>query len=234
MIPIFEDVDYAVVLFSGGVDSTTLLHKYIDKYDSGRVHALSVIYGSKHNMIEDEYAQLIADKLGVIRKVINVNFNDWGFESNLLKSGGEIPKGHYADESMKSTVVPFRNGILLSIATGYAESINANIVAYGPHAGDHPVYPDCRPEFISAMKESILQGTDGKIRLDTPFSNITKTDIVKLGHEKYNIDYKGTWSCYEPVSIPTGTIHCGQCGTCVERKESFQDSNINDPTEYEK
>ena len=152
------------------------------------------------------------------------------FTSALTSKTIEVPEGHYADESMKATVVPNRNMILLAIAAGYAQGIGAKYVAYAPHMGDHPVYPDCRPEFIQSAGNTISLGTgwdnDGVV-LITPFSALTKADIVTIG-SKLHIPYELTWSCYSG-----GKIHCGKCGTCVERKEAFDLAGIDDPTEYE-
>ena len=128
--------------------------------------------------------------------------------------------------------MPFRNGILLSIATGIAESIDASVVYYGAHGGDHPIYPDCRPEFVQAMREAITAGTNGKVTLDAPFSNIEKTAIAKLGNE-LQVPFEKTWSCYQPVPTDDGYAHCGRCGTCVERIEAFTDAGVTDPTTYQ-
>ena len=220
----------AIVLFSGGMDSTTLLAQALQQHNE--VIALSVLYGSKHNEVESEAAENICDYYDVQRIKLNLDFNAWGFKSNLLTSGGDIPEGHYADESMSSTVVPFRNGILLSIATGIAESIDASVVYYGAHGGDHPIYPDCRPEFVQAMREAITTGTDGKITLDAPFSNIEKTAIARLGND-LQVPFDKTWSCYQPVATGGGYVHCGRCGTCVERIEAFTAAGVTDPTSYQ-
>ncbi|MGH2639051.1 MAG: 7-cyano-7-deazaguanine synthase, partial [Rhabdochlamydiaceae bacterium] len=134
---------------------------------------------------------------------------------------------HYAAENMKQTVVPFRNGIMISIAVGYAESIGASVVAYGNHAGDHAIYPDCRPKFFEAMFEAAYAGTFARIKLSSPFLNITKTDIVRIG-VLLGVPYDLTYSCYKAL----GPSHCGVCGACTERKEAFRDSRVPDPTVY--
>lgn len=220
----------AVVLFSGGMDSTTLLAKALQKHE--RVVALSVLYGSKHNEVESIAAAAVCEHYDVQRMKLDMDFNAWGFKSDLLTSGGDIPEGHYADASMSATVVPFRNGILLSLAAGISESIGAGIVYYGAHGGDHPVYPDCRPEFVQAMCNAITTGTDGKVILEAPFSDIDKTGVAKLGQE-LNAPLEKTWSCYQPVLENRKYIHCGRCGTCIERIEAFTDAGISDSTIYE-
>tara|TARA_Y100001951_G_scaffold105192_1_gene120569 strand:+ start:1915 stop:2613 length:699 start_codon:yes stop_codon:yes gene_type:complete len=220
----------AIVLFSGGMDSTTLLAQAINKHDE--VIALSILYGSKHNEVESKAAQEICDFYKIQRIKLDIDFNTWGFKSDLLTSGGDVPEGHYADESMTATVVPFRNGILLSIATGIAESLEAGVIYYGAHGGDHPIYPDCRPEFVEAMRTAIATGTGNSVTMDAPFSEIDKTEIAKLGHA-LNVPFERTWSCYQPVATEDDYIHCGRCGTCVERIEAFTDSNVPDLTKYQ-
>ena len=220
----------AIVLFSGGMDSTTLLAQALQQHNE--VTALSVLYGSKHKAVESVAAEEICDHYDVSRLKLKLDFNAWGFKSDLLTSGGDIPEGHYADDSMKATVVPFRNGILLSIAAGIAESVGAGIIYYGAHGGDHPVYPDCRPEFVEAMREAINTGTDGNVTLEAPFSNIEKTAIAKLGNDLH-VPFEKTWSCYQPIAVNDDYVHCGRCGTCVERIEAFTDAGVTDPTTYQ-
>jgi 7-cyano-7-deazaguanine synthase len=217
----------SIIVLSGGMDSVTALHYAKKKLGLDIVQTVSFDYGSKHNDQEYKYAKIQSDLLGV--ENIRVDLKEIGkyLVSDLLKSGGEIPEGHYADPSMKKTVVPFRNGIMLSIATGIAESCGAEAIVLGNHFGDHAIYPDCRTDFINPMKEAIENGTYANIKLLAPFSSITKTDIAKIGHD-LNIDYSLTYSCYKGQEK-----HCGKCGTCFERKEAFQDSGLNDPTEYE-
>ena len=149
------------------------------------------------------------------------------FKSSLLDGADAIPEGSYADENMKSTVVPFRNGIMLSIAAGIAESEGLKYVMIANHGGDHSIYPDCRPEFVSAMSEATKAGTYPGIEVLAPYTELTKTDIARKGRE-LGIDYSETWSCYKG-----GDLHCGKCGTCVERREALRDAGIEDTTEYE-
>ena len=149
------------------------------------------------------------------------------FTSSLLEGSESIPEGHYEEENMKSTVVPFRNGIMLSIAAGIAESHNLNRIYVANHGGDHTIYPDCRPEFIAAMNAATQNGTFNNTKIEAAFTHITKADIVRIGTQ-LGINYAETWSCYRD-----GVHHCGKCGTCVERKEAFQEAGLADPTIYE-
>ena len=172
-------------------------------------------------------AQLHCKRLGIKHIIIPLDFVHQYFRSSLLEGADAIPEGHYAAENMKSTVVPFRNGIMLAIACGIAESNGLKKVMIANHAGDHAIYPDCRTEFIRAMSEAMTAGTYDNISIVAPYSDITKTDIARHGKE-LGIDYTETWSCYKG-----GEKHCGKCGTCVERKEALRDAGITDTTEYE-
>ena len=214
----------AVVLLSGGLDSVTALYHVQQSLEV--VGALSFNYGSKHNHKEIPFAKWHCQKLGIPHQVISLDFIGGLFKSDLLMSGRVIPEGHYEDESMKSTVVPFRNGIMLAIAAGYAESIEADSVVIAAHAGDHAIYPDCREDFMSPMEEAIHHGTYNQVQVFRPFIEMTKAQIVSLG-DKLGVDFKMTWSCYKG-----GEIHCGLCGTCVERREAFKDAGVADPTLY--
>jgi 7-cyano-7-deazaguanine synthase len=212
----------SVVVLSGGMDSTVALYNELNR--GSEVKCITFSYGSKHNCKEYAMAVRTCEKLGVDLVRVDLPL-DGLFESDLLKSGGEIPEGHYADETMKRTVVPFRNGIMLSIACGYAESNNFDRVVIGNHAGDHTIYPDCRATFISAMNEAMAYGTYNNIKIYSPFCNASKRDIGLFG-EKLGISWNDTWSCYKG-----GDKHCGKCGTCVERIEALEGF---DSTEYEK
>lgn len=213
----------SVIVVSGGMDSITLL------YDKKEEIALAVTfdYGSKHNAREIAWAKVHCGRLGIRHIVIKLDFMQKYFTSSLLEGGDEIPEGHYADENMKSTVVPFRNGIMLSVAAGIAESNGLKKILIANHGGDHTIYPDCRPEFIGAMDRAIGNGTYEDVRIDAPYTNITKADIAKIG-KRLGIDYSETWSCYKG-----GERHCGKCGTCIERKEAMALAGIDDRTEYE-
>lgn len=216
-----------LVVLSGGIDSTTVLYHAVKLYGNDNVEAISFNYGSKHNEKELKCAKWHTAKLGVKHKIIELDFNKWGFKSDLLISGGEIPEGHYEAENMKSTVVPFRNGIMTAITAGYADSIKADVIMLGNHSGDHHIYKDCRYEFTQAMNLAVFLGTDNEVIVESPFVNWTKTDIVKYGYE-LGVPYEHTWSCYKG-----GEKHCGKCGTCTERKEAFQEAGVPDPTVYE-
>jgi 7-cyano-7-deazaguanine synthase len=213
------------VLLSGGMDSVTALYHVASSHEV--VSALSFNYGAKHNGCEIPYAVAHCEKLGVRHATIDLPFINQHFASDLLQSGGAIPEGHYAEQSMKQTVVPFRNGIMLAIAAGYAESTGAEGLVIAAHSGDHAIYPDCRAPFMNAMATAICEGTYARIELITPFLNMDKAGIVKEG-AKLGLDYRQTWSCYKGHAI-----HCGRCGTCVERREAFQLAGVADPTDYE-
>ena len=214
----------SVIIFSGGMDSTTMLYEYRE------VIALAVTfnYGSNHNKRETEYARLHCERLGIKHLVIPLDFMHRYFKSSLLEGAGAIPEGGYADENMKSTVVPFRNGIMLAIACGLAESSGLRRVMIANHFGDHSIYPDCRASFIDNMSRAMEEGTYEHVEVYAPYTGITKADIARHG-KALGIDYSETYSCYKG-----GEKHCGKCGTCVERKEALKEAGIEDPTEYEK
>lgn len=209
----------AVIVYSGGLDSTTLLYEYKDSI----ALAVSFDYGSKHNKRELEYAAINCKRLGIRHLVIPLEFMGKYFRSDLLIGGGDIPEGSYADSNMKSTVVPFRNGIMLSIAAGLAESYELDAIMLANHSGDHAIYPDCRPEFIEGMAAAVEAGTYNGVKVFSPYCNMTKRDIALRGRE-LGVDFSLTYSCYKG-----GEKHCGRCGTCVERKEALEGF---DPTEY--
>ena len=216
----------AIIVFSGGMDSTVLLADSQDK--KKEVVAISYDYGSKHNVRELAAARQTCLGLGIDHKIITLDFINALFSSDLLRSGGEIPDGMYDEPSMKSTVVPFRNGILLAIAVGYAESIGAGEVVLGSHIGDHFIYPDCRPEFNEAFSQAAFLGTDEKVRVKFPFSNLDKREIAEIGR-KLGVDFAKTWTCYKGRKI-----HCGVCGACSERKYALKHDQGLDPTSYER
>lgn len=214
----------SVIILSGGLDSVTLLH-----YCQSRIAlAISFNYGSNHNDREIECARYQADLLGIPHLVIPLDFMKRYMESSLFEGAEKVPYGNYNDDNMKSTVVPFRNGIMLSIACGIAESRNLKHVMMANHGGDHSIYPDCRPEFTSAMSEAMKTGTYAAITLIDPFTHLTKSEIAKIGNSLH-IDYSKTYSCYCGEEI-----HCGQCGTCRERQEAFRLAGITDPTRYKR
>lgn len=213
-----------VVLLSGGMDSTTLLALAAAR--GPVLGALSVNYGQRH-AVELEAARDVADFYGVPHFILDLT--SWGSlltGSALTDSSVDVPEGHYAAPSMAVTVVPNRNATMLMAAAGVAESLGADVVLTAVHAGDHHVYPDCRPEFIAAASLAASLGTGGKVSIDAPFVNVSKTDICKLGDD-LGAPLGVSWSCYKG-----GTRHCGACGTCVERREAFADSGVTDPTLY--
>ncbi len=214
-----------VVLCSGGMDSVTALHWARREHDVRA--AVSFDYGAKHNAREIPFAAAHARALGVPHQVVPLGFIGDLFTSDLLKSGGDIPEGHYADENMKRTVVPFRNGIMLAVAGGLAESVGAEGLVIAAHGGDHAIYPDCREDFMRAMGDALRLGTYASIALLRPFIAMDKGQIAAAG-ARLGVDFAQTWSCYKG-----GVIHCGKCGTCVERREAFLQAGVVDPTAYE-
>ncbi len=213
-----------VVLVSGGMDSVVALHDAVHTQEVAA--GLSFDYGSKHNHREIPFAEFHCRILGIPHRTISLQFIADCFESHLLKRGGEIPEGHYENENMKQTVVPFRNGIMLAIAAGFAECQRAEAVTIAAHSGDHAIYPDCRKEFMEPMAEAISSGTYAGIKLLRPFLMLRKDGVAARG-AKLGVDFSKTWSCYKG-----GERHCGKCGTCFERKEAFFLSGLLDPTEY--
>lgn len=212
-----------VLVLSGGMDSTTMLHEFKDRI----ALAVSFDYGSNHNAREIACAAENCRILGIEHIVIPLDFMHTYFRSSLLEGADAIPEGHYAADNMKSTVVPFRNGIMLAVAAGLAESRGLRHVMLANHSGDHTIYPDCRPGFTEAMGNAIKEGTFEGITLLAPYTGITKTDIARRG-KALGMDYALTYSCYKG-----GERHCGRCGTCVERREALRDAGIEDPTLYE-
>ena len=213
-----------VVLLSGGMDSVTAFHAALREHEV--VAGLSFDYGAKHHARELPMAAWHCAQAGIPHRIAPLAFVAEEFSSDLLSSGGAIPDGHYEEESMKSTVVPFRNGIMLSIAAGFAESRGAEGVVIAAHSGDHAIYPDCREEFLEPMARAIRAGTYAGIELLRPFIAMDKAAIARRGAE-LGVDFSRTWSCYKG-----GEIHCGTCGTCVERREAFQLAGLPDPTVY--
>lgn len=213
----------ALIIYSGGLDSTVLLYKLASE---GRAAgALSINYGQKH-VKELEFARFNAERLGVPFQTLDLGCLAPLLGDNSLTSSTAVPDGDYDDENMKSTVVPNRNMIMLSIAAARAIAIGADSVAYAAHGGDHAIYPDCRNEFADALAATLALCHYEPIKLERPFVNFTKADIVKLGAE-LGVDFSKTWSCYKG-----GEAHCGTCGTCTERKMAFRDAGVEDPTEY--
>jgi len=214
-----------IVICSGGLDSVSLAYKVAAE---NTLHSLlSFDYGQRHKK-ELDYAATCAAALGVPHQIIDIRTIGASLTGSALTDDIDVPDGHYAEDSMKVTVVPNRNAIMLAIAFGVAAAQDADAVATAVHGGDHFIYPDCRPGFIDAFQIMQDQALDGyaSVRLHTPFVNGSKADIVTSG-AAHNTPFADTWSCYKG-----GAIHCGRCGTCVERIEAFALAGVDDPTEY--
>ncbi len=213
---------HALIVLSGGMDSTTMLYEYRSQI----ALAVTFIYGSNHNDREAACAAWHCRNLGIEHLVIPLSFMGEYFKSSLLSGADAIPDGHYDDANMRSTVVPFRNGIMLAVAAGLAESRGLDTIMLANHSGDHAIYPDCRPSFVEAMGKAIGAGTYDDIRLFCPYTGLTKGEIVRRGVE-LGVDYHRTYSCYKG-----GEKHCGTCGTCTERHEALAFAGL-DPREFD-
>jgi 7-cyano-7-deazaguanine synthase len=233
----------AVVVVSGGLDSVTLLHYIHEAYPQHDLHAISFNYGQRH-FKELKYAAYHAQLLHATHEVVDISgiTHLLGKSGSSLVSGTDVPEGHYAEETMKATVVPNRNMIMASIAAGYAVAIGADFLALGVHAGDHFIYPDCRPNFFTALNSAVVIGNEdfGNVPemnespwwkqspfILTPFIDRSKADIARAA-KALDVDVSMTWSCYKG-----GDHHCGKCGTCVERLEALHEAEIADGTVYE-
>ncbi len=214
-----------VAIFSGGIDSSTMLYQL--RAQGHEVKAIGFDYGQRH-AVELKAAKAIASHAGVAYETVDLRSLGpvIAGQSSQVNLDVEVPDGHYTEESMKATVVPNRNMIMLSVAVAHAISIEFDAIAYGAHAGDHTIYPDCRTEFVDAMKTVIGLCDWKQVELLTPFVAVSKSDIAKIGGE-LQVPFGMTWSCYKG-----GTTHCGSCGTCVERREAFELAGIKDPTSY--
>mgnify|MGYP000141467933 FL=1 len=213
-----------VVIYSGGMDSFTVLNRALK--DGKEVFALTFDYGQRH-VKEIECASSVCKSLNVKHKVIDISAINQLLAGSSLTDDIEIPEGHYEAESMKSTVVPNRNMILLSLAVGYAVSVGAEQVYYGAHSGDHAIYPDCRPEFVQKMNDVCMIANYESVEIFSPYLEVSKTDILTDGI-KMGLDYSQTWTCYNGRDKA-----CGKCGACQERLEAFRDNNVVDPLAYE-
>ena len=213
----------AVIIISGGMDSTTMLYEYKDEI----ALAITFDYGSTQNGRERICAITHCQRLGIKHIIIPLDFMHRYFKSALLMTSEDIPDGNYDDENMKSTVVPFRNGIMLAIACGVAESNGLKRVMIANHAGDHSIYPDCRPGFVNAMSAAMSAGTYDNIEVYAPYTYLDKAEIARHG-KALGLDYSETYSCYKGREK-----HCGKCGTCRERIKALKDAWIVDTTEYE-
>jgi 7-cyano-7-deazaguanine synthase len=215
-----------LVVCSGGLDSVTLAHKIAA--EESLTHLVSFDYGQRHKK-ELEYARRCAARLGATHEVIDITDIGRRLTGSALTHGATVPDGHYAEETMRLTVVPNRNAIMLAIAFGVAVAKEAQAVAAAVHGGDHFIYPDCRPPFVKAFATMQRFALDGfaQIALETPFLRRSKADIVREG-ARLGLPFEETWSCYKG-----GDRHCGRCGTCVERREAFHLAGVDDPTVYD-
>lgn len=215
-----------LVVCSGGLDSVSLAHKVAAEQDL--IGLISFDYGQRHKK-ELDFAAACAERLGVPHQIIDITAIGAGLSGSALTDDIDVPDGHYAEDTMRITVVPNRNAIMLSVAFGVAAAKKADAVAVAVHGGDHFIYPDCRPGFIDAfqvMQNHALQGY-AEVTLQAPFVMISKADIVTEG-ARHDTPFEMTWSCYKG-----GARHCGRCGTCVERREAFHLAGVADPTDYE-
>lgn len=213
----------SLMILSGGMDSVTMLYDF--QWAIGL--AVTFTYGANSNPREIKWARYHCQQLGIELIEIDLSFIGRLFNSSLLQGADAIPEGTYNDENIRSTVVPFRNGIMLSVAAGLAESRGMKRIMLANHSGDHTIYPDCRPEFIQAMGQAIGEGTYMPVEVFAPYTNLTKTEIAERGRS-LGIDYATTYSCYKG-----GEVHCGKCATCRERRNAIRAAGIiPDPTTY--
>lgn len=221
-----------LISLSGGLDSAVLLGQLVTSgpvrsgYRPADLTAVAFTYGSKHNALENRASQAVAAHYGVPWRLVDLTAAFAPFKSDLLLSGGAVPEGHYEAESMRRTVVPCRNLIFLSLLGGLAESAGAAEVYIGAHAGDHHIYPDCRPEFLTAARQAVRLATDGAVTVLAPFTGMTKGDIVRLGLS-LGVPLHLTRTCYTD-----GEVACGRCGSCQERLEAFAQCDAVDPVPY--
>jgi 7-cyano-7-deazaguanine synthase len=214
-----------IVICSGGLDSVSLAHRVAADHDLAAL--LSFDYGQRH-VKEVEHAAACAARLGVPHRVVDIRQIGAALSGSALTDDVAVPDGHYAEETMKITIVPNRNAIMLAVAFGMAAAEKTDAVAAAMHGGDHFIYPDCRPGFMEAfqaMQDAALDGY-AQVRLHTPYIDGSKADIVADG-ARHGVPFAETWSCYKG-----GEIHCGRCGTCVERREAFHLAGVADPTDY--
>ena len=216
--------DKVVVIYSGGMDSFTVLNKALRQ--GHEVYALSFNYGQRH-VKELEVAKSVCDDLGVNHKIVDISAINELIGGSSLTDDIDVPEGHYEEESMKSTIVPNRNMILLSLAVGYAVSLKASKVFYGAHSGDHAIYPDCRPEFVRKMDDVCRIANYDEVEIVCPYLDKSKIDILTDGLQM-GLDYSHTWTCYNGREQA-----CGKCGACQERLEAFALNNASDPLPYE-
>lgn len=219
----------AIIVLSGGLDSTTAAYWAKAEY-GGDIELISFDYGQRHKK-ELNYAQATSAELDAPLHIVDLtSINHLIQSSALTHPGGVVPEGHYANETMKQTVVPNRNSMMLNIAVARAVSVGAHSVVTGVHAGDHAVYPDCRPQFIGALNALVQVACEGFLEdyfyVAAPFVGLTKAEIVVIGNT-HGVPWQNTWSCYKGEEL-----HCGRCSTCLERVEAFSIAGVDDPTTY--
>ncbi len=215
-----------LVIYSGGMDSYTLLNElYSGLDDIAELYAISFNYGQKHSK-ELVYARNVTEELNISHRVVDLR-GIFSLGGALLDDTVPVPEGHYESETMRRTVVPARNMIMIATAVSYAASIEVNEIFYGAHAGDHAIYPDCRPPFVSAMNLAISEGVYKPPRLTAPYINMSKADIAMVG-KNLGLDYNKAWTCYNGREKA-----CGKCGACQERVEAMHYASVLDPMEYE-
>jgi 7-cyano-7-deazaguanine synthase len=212
-----------VIILSGGMDSVTLLH-FLVKHRGCKMSAISFDYGQRHAK-EITFAVRHCEELSVEHHIVALPFVGSLFSSALLTGGGEVPEGHYQEENMKQTVVPNRNMIMSSIAVGFGQSRGASFLALGVHAGDHAIYPDCREEFVDALRKAVELSDWNPFTIYAPFQRMTKVEILEIGFQlSPSVDYAKTWTCYKGLEKA-----CGKCGSCQERGEAFGNTGEEDP-----
>lgn len=212
-----------VLALSGGMDSATLLAM---SHKTDELHPVSFYYASKHGSLEQQKACELALYYDLSFSMIDLTGAFSAFRSDLLKTGGAVPEGHYEDASMSRTVVPGRNLIFAAVLAGLAESVGASTVLLGVHAGDHHIYPDCRPTFVYSLNHTVQASTEGRVSVVAPFLKVTKTDILRHGLD-LKVPYHMTRTCYTDDRVA-----CGRCGSCQERLEAFAANGVADPLEY--
>lgn len=213
-----------VLIYSGGLDSTTLLYHLLDT--GHRVRCLTIDYGQRHRR-EIESAEAVCGLLSIEHRVADLSALRPLMGGSALTDDIEVPEGHYEEESMKATVVPNRNMLMLSVAIAWAVSTKSDFVAYAAHGGDHAIYPDCRPEFAEAMNAAAKLCDWHKVEILRPFIRLDKGEIVRHGVE-LSVPFELTWTCYRG-----GEKACGKCGSCRERLEAFEGAGLSDPLSYE-
>ena len=225
-----------MVVYSGGMDSFTVLHAALESCEE--VHAINFNYGQRHS-VEIDMARQVCYANNVSFHQVDISAISSIINNSALTGDIDVPKGHYEDESMKQTVVPNRNMMLLSMAAAYAINIGADSIWYGAHSGDHAIYPDCRPQFVEAMQSVLAICDYNAIELIVPFIHDDKTGILKWG-SNLGLDYSKTWTCYDPQQSQETmgdddrwtAKACGKCGSCTERLEAFRNLGLTDPLEY--